>query len=57
MVYQLKESSLLSSKTTQLGIKYINNIMKKINLDNFRKTYNTVKHSKINSQEKKNYIN
>ncbi len=50
-------SSLLSTKTTQLGVKYINNIMKKINLDNFRKTYHTVKHSKKNSQEKKNYIN
>ena len=50
-------SSLLSTKTTQLGVKYINNIMKKINLDNFRKTYHTVKHSKKNSQEKKNNIN
>jgi len=50
-------SSLLSTKTTQLGTKYINNIMRKINLDNFRKIYHTVKQSKKNSQEKKNYIN
>ena len=47
-------SLLSSSKNSQLGTKYINNVMKKINLHTYKTTYSTVKHSKKNSLEKKN---
>ena len=51
-------SSLLNStKTSQIGLKYINNIMKKINIDNHRANYYTVKQSKKNSKEKRNNNN
>ena len=41
-------SVLNSTKTSQIGLKYINNIMKKINIDNHRTNCYTVKQSKKN---------